>query len=207
MLTCGLMPGPTMKKILVFLLLVVAAGLCENHARDPVNDRQYHSIIPLGAERIDLKPSKRELFILATAESPAFEGWHSPMGAQYLLNPDGSRVDFYPGEIGFRLTATAMRPDMLLLDPYGTLTLPDGAINSYLLHLRFRMLIFHGLEITRVQPQAVRLIGMPSEVNYDERIYQMSFNLPRRVPITDRIVVEVLAPAGYRVCKFHLDLF
>jgi hypothetical protein len=197
-----------MKKIAVFVLIVVAAGFCENHARSSTSfDRRYHAIIPLGAERIDLRPSKRQLYILATAESPSFEGWHSPMNSHYLLKPDGSRVDSYPRQIRFRLTATAMRPDMLFLEPYGNLTLSDGAINDYLLHLSFRMLVFHGLQITHIQPQAVRLIGMPADVTYDERIYQMSFNLPRRIPITDRIVVEVLSPTGYRVCKFHLDLF
>lgn len=197
-----------MKKIALFILIVAVAGLCKDHARpSPDYDREYHSVIPLGAERIELKPSKRALYILATAESPAFEGWHSPMDAHYLVRPDGGKVDAYPREIGFRLTATAMRPDMLYLDSFGSLNIPDDAINDYLLHLQFRMIVFHGLEATRVEPESVRLIGMPADVAYDERIYQMSFNLPHRVPISDRIVIEVLAPTGYRICKFHLDLF
>jgi hypothetical protein len=200
-----------MKKIAIFIVIVAIAGLGKDHKDHNRNsesfDRQYHSIIPLGAERIDLRPSTRTLFILATAESPFFEGWHSPVDAHYLLKADGSRVEAYPREIGFRLTATAMRPDMLLLDPYGTLNLPDGSINDYLLHLQFRMTVFHGLETTSVEPESVRLIGMPADVNYDERIYQMLFNLPHQIPITDRIVIEVLAPTGYRICKFHLDLF
>ncbi len=197
-----------MKKIVIFLLLAGIAALCKDHARGSTDyGRQYHSIVPLGAEKIDLRPSKRSLYILATAESPYFEGWHGPLDAPYIFNPDGSKVDSYPGQIGFRLTATAMRPDMLFLDPYGTLDLPDSAVNDYLLHLHFRMLVFHGLQVTRVEPDAVREIGMPTDVAYDERIYQMSFSLPHRVPIEDRIVIEVLAPTGYRICKFHLDLF
>ncbi len=196
------------KRLLVFLLVVAVAALCKDHARNSSDyGRQYHSTVPLGAEKIDLRPSKRALYILATAESPHFEGWHGPEDAHYVIAPDGSRVDSYPGQIGFRLTATAMRPDLLFLDSYGTLDLPEGAVNEYLLHLHFRMLVFHGLEVTRFDPESVQLIGMPPEVAYGERIYQMSFNLPYRVPIEDRIVIEVLAPEGYRICKFHLDLF
>ena len=47
---------------------------------------------------------------------------------------------------------------------------------------------------------------MPAEVSYDERIYRIRFNLGR-IPIDDRIVLEVFSPTGERLSKFHVDLF
>jgi hypothetical protein len=49
------------------------------------------------------------------------------------------------------------------------------------------------------------LIGVPADIAYKERIYRVSVNLPR-VPMSDRVVLEVFAPDGERICKFHLDL-
>ena len=200
--------GSNMRKLAAFVLLFAVLGICKDHARDSSEFiREYHSQVPLGAERIDLRPSKRSLYLLATAESPGFEGWHGPDDGHVLFTSNGSKVRAYPQNIKFRLTATAMRPDLLLInDPYGTLSISDAGINNYLLNLRFRLIIFHGLEMTYVDPGYVRLIGMPAQVSYDERIFEMDFALPHLVPISDRMILEVLSPTGYRVCKFHLDL-
>jgi hypothetical protein len=40
---------------------------------------------------------------------------------------------------------------------------------------------------------------------YDERIYRIGFDMGK-IPIQDRVVMEVLTPTGQRLCKFHLDL-
>lgn len=197
-----------MKRLLVFIVLLASIAYSKNKAQnDRDYDVEYHSLVPLGAERIDLRTAKRALFLLATAESPYFEGWHGPSDGRQLFNADGSKVDWYPQQITFRLTATAMRPELMTLDSYGALNLTQNEINDYLLHLQFRMLVFHGLRITPIEPASVELAGMPANVPYDERIFQIHFNLPTRVPAQDRVVLEVLAPTGYRICKFHLDLF
>ncbi len=197
-----------MRKLAFFVLLFAVVGICKDHTRSSSTyERTYHSQIPLGAERIELRPSKRSLYLLATAESPYFEGWHGPEEGRLLFTSNGSKVQAYPQQIRFRLTATAMRPDMLTLDDsYGTLSMSDSAVNEYLLNLRFGMIIFHGLEQESLPPQYVRLIGMPAEIVYDERIFDIGFELPHQVSIYDRIVLEVLSSTGYRVCKFHLDL-
>jgi hypothetical protein len=197
----------TIALIAALPLLLAIVSLGRNRARDAVDERDYHSVVPLGAERIDLKPSKRDMYILATAESPYFEGWHGRADEHFLLSADGSKVKYYPRRIDFRLTATAMRPDLLSIDSFGTLHLTEPEVNDYLLHLGFRIIVFHGLQMTRIEPDSVRLLGMPADVPYDERIFRTSFNLPYPVPIDDRIVLEVLSPSGDRLCKFHLDLF
>lgn len=200
-------------RILWLGLLTVAvattSSVCQAQKhQDPDNERSFHAAVPLGAERIDLS-SGRTMYILATAESPRFEGWRArDTGSQkLLLRADGSPVHFYPQHLEFRLTATAMRPDLLSIDSYGRLNLSAAEINSYLLTLGFRLLVFHGLQVTQVVPETTHLIGMPAEINYDERVYQIAFDLPHAVSTDDRIVLEVLSPGGSRLCKFHLDFF
>lgn len=193
-------------------LLVAACSmsfLCQGQSHsDAPYQRTFRAAVPLGAERIDLSSGKT-MYLLVTAESPRFEGMRAldNGSTKALLRADGSRVQFFPKHIEFRITVTAMRPDLLTIDSYGRLNLSPSEINSYLLNLGFRMLIFHGLEITRVTPESNQLIGMPADVNYDERVFQIGFDLPHAVSTDDRIVLEVLSPAGSRLCKFHLDFF
>lgn len=71
--------------------------------------------------------------------------------------------------------------------------------------LHFRLKVFHGVEYRYIPPSFVELVGLPNDVRYNERIYRMGFELAK-VPIEDRIVIEVLSPNGDRLCKFHLDL-
>lgn len=201
------MRSEVLRKLAIFVLVTACLGLGKDPPKpaDPNSGRQFRTLIPLGAERIALRPSKRSLYLLATAESPYFEGWHGRDNSHDLFDSEGAKVRAFPQQLGFRVTATAMRPDLLMIDSYGTLSISDTAINDFLLNLKFRVLIFHGLEITAVEPESVRLLGMPSDINYEERIFHLSFNLPRQVPIEDRIILEVNSPTGYRMCKFHLD--
>lgn len=201
-----------MRPIATFVVCFALVTACHGRAPNATGyEREFHSVIPLGAERIDLHPADRNLYILATAESPGFEGWHTredgSSGDKSLLSADGTPVKFYPSHVDFRLTATAMRPDLLLIDSYGTLNLAPAQINQYLLGLTFKLLIFHGLDVTTVEPDSIRMIGMPAEVEYDERTWRASFSMPRPVPTDDHIVLEVLSPTGIRLCKFHLDFF
>lgn len=199
-----------MRSVASFVLALALVAACNGAVSDATSyEREFHSVVPLGAERIDLRPAGRTMYILATAESPTFEGWRArdDGNQRTLLRADGTPVRFFPQHVDFRLTATAMRPDLLMIDTYGTLNLSQEDINDYLLQMNFRLLVFHGLDITRIEPQAVRMLGMPADVQYDERIWQLSFDLPKPVPTTDHIVLEVLSSTGYRVCKFHLEFF
>lgn len=192
-----------------FLLFALAAASAEKAPPSSQYEREFHSTVPLGAERIDLRPARNEMYLLATAESPQFEGWHvrDEGDRKALLGADGRPVRFYPEHLSFRLTATAMRPKLLMIDSYGTLNLSEDALNNFLLNLRFRMLVFRGLDMMRVEPNNIKMIGMPADVPYNERIYGITFDLPRAVSTDERIVLEVLSPSGARLCKFHLDFF
>jgi hypothetical protein len=197
--------GPS--RVFALVLAMTIAVFADDHAHRTNIAQSYDSIVPLGGLKIELKPSNRDMFILASAESPYFDGCYSRTDATGLFTASGKKVAFYPTHIDFRLTATAMRPKMLDIDTYGALHVPETEINDYLLHLRFDVLVFHGLQKTTIQPSSVQLIGMPADVPYDERVFRISFDSPQQISIYDRMLLEVLSPSGDRLCKFHLDLF
>jgi hypothetical protein len=45
------------------------------------------------------------------------------------------------------------------------------------------------------------MIGMPADVPYDERVYRININAGN-LPITDRMVVEILSPEGKLLTHF-----
>ncbi|MFB3815312.1 MAG: hypothetical protein ACE14L_14495 [Terriglobales bacterium] len=165
----------------------------------------YREHVPLGIAGFFTRPARRSFYVISTARSAQFQDWKlkSRGGTRYVEGPDGSIIRQYPHNLSFRVTATAMLPELMDVDREMLDNVSD--MNALLLQLGFRLKIFHGLEVTTVNPQAVDMIGMPADVPYDERIYRLSFVLPREVPIEDRIVLEVLSPAGGRLCKFHLE--
>jgi hypothetical protein len=165
----------------------------------------YHSLVPLGAEAFQLHPAHRTLYLMGSARSPDFEGWKAieQHGRnQTVLDAAGSPVRYFPETVQFRVTASALREGMLEVPTFPLDA--AGDLNEYLLRLSFRVKIFHGLKVRLVEPDAVEMIGMPAEIPYDERVYGASFTLGR-VPLEDRIVLEVLDPGGERICKFHLE--
>ena len=170
----------------------------------PETELGYHALIPLGSETFLVQSWKSVLTVMASAHNQHFEGWRrQSRGEQrWLVDRAGQPVRFYPTAVDFRVSV-GTRTRISGSEPF-----PLHAafpVNDYLLNLRFRLKIFHGLHQTIVEPASVAIIGVPSDIPYQERIYRASFALPE-VSINDRIVLEVLAPTGERLCKFHLDL-
>jgi hypothetical protein len=169
-------------------------------------EMHFHSLVPLGSEAYQLQGEKWKgiVTVLGSAENPEFEGMvrREIQNRAELFSADGERMRTYPERIAFRITAS-YRTHVTDPSPFPFNTSVD--MNDYLLCLRFRVVVFHGLRQTVVHPEAVEMIGMPGEVPYDERIYRVTVNL-EDVPLTDRVVLEVRDGDGERVCKFHLDL-
>jgi len=167
---------------------------------------RFHSMIPLGAEAFELQGAKWKgiVTLLGSAENPQFEGMVRREIKQRVavFSADGERMKTYPERVSFRITAS-YRTRMVDASPFPISTTDEA--NDYLLHLRFRIVIFDGLRQTVLRPESVEMIGMPSEVPYDERIYRVAVDLAN-IPLTDRVVLEVRDPDGERICKFHLDL-
>jgi hypothetical protein len=193
----------TVRVLLAAALLTPAALPAQSGYRE--EPERLRALIPLGAESFRVvRPWKGTLTLMGLAENEQFCGWtRFRQNRRYLLRTDdGERVRFYPEQVDFRITAS-LRAN--LGDPSPVPLTAHTAPNDYLLGLRFRVAIFHGLHKRTLPPAAVDLIGVPADVDSDERVYRVSVNLPR-VPMEDRVVLEVLSPRGERIAKFHLDL-
>lgn len=162
-----------------------------------------HAHLPLGIEGFVLRPARRTLYVMSTADSPIFEGWHfAENGAQKLiLDRNGTPVRYFPQKLHFRVTASTM------LDLIGVESSPlqiDTDTNTFLRRLSFRLKIFHELHRITLEPESVQMLGVPADVSSEERVYGATFTVPR-TPIEDRMVLEVLTPEGDQLCRFHLE--
>lgn len=187
------------------LCCLAGAGIASGPAKtSPEVEYVYHSLIPLGSETFAVTPWDAVMTVLASAENPHFAGWRRLIHGERhrLVNAGGEPVRFYPERVEFRIT-TGTRTMMSDAQPYSLRT--SLGENDYLLNLRFRVKIFHGLRQKIVHPESTELIGVPADIPYNERIYRVAFDLAQ-VSMEDRVVLEVLAPNGERLCKFHLDL-
>lgn len=189
-------------------LLLAAAGVASGPAPKSTPLRyDFHSVVPLGIDALELQPARTTVYLLASAESSAFEGLQRVEhdGRVAVFGSDGQPVERFPEVIDFRLTASARKRNLVEeRDRYPVKT--QQGLNDYLLGLKFRLQVYHGLEGRTLEPESVRLIGMPADVPYDERIYRMSFHLGQ-VPLEDRMVLEVFAADGRRVSKFPLIFY
>ena len=161
--------------------------------------------IPLGVESFRLQPAAREFYLIASAENPAFDGLYRVTdhdGHDHLFNSDNKRVLYYPSRVQFRLTASTREK---LIDDHPFDIRAKIGINELFVQLRFRIKVFHALEYRYIKPTFIENVGMPKDVQYDERIYRIGFELGK-IPIEDRVEMEVISPTGERLCKFHLDL-
>lgn len=186
------------------VLLVASASTVVGQANPTL---RFHSLIPLGADAYELrnKQWKGTMTLMASAESPQFEGMEVRTVSKrtQLFSEDGKRIERFPSHVDFRVTAT-FRAHFAETSPFPISASLDDQ-NAYLLGLKFRVVVFSGLQQTVVKPKSVEMIGVPGEMAYDERIYRISVDLAD-FPLTDRVVLEVQDPGGGRIAKFHLDL-
>lgn len=170
----------------------------------PQSVYKYHSIVPLGMENLRLQPGGEAIRLLATAECRSLEGIRriGVLGTARLVAPNGSRLLYYPSEISFRLTASALKK---AADRDPVIVNADQDVNSFLLNLHMRLKVFRGLDAYELEPEQAELIGVPAAVPYGERIYHAVFRL-EQVPSDARIVLEVFDGSGQRISRFHLDL-
>lgn len=195
-------------------ILALAVAIPLSAARPPQRSQQsaqdnedwtFHSLLPLGSTPLAMKPGPNDLTLMATAESPMFEGWRRVIrnNQRQLVDASGVPVRSFPENLNFRVTASTRSDRVLPFDQPDPIAGSDT--ETWLRNLSFRLKIFRGLDAREVEPVAIKNLGMPPDVPYDERIYLVSFDV-KDVPSTDRLVLEVFAPDGTRVGKFHLEL-
>lgn len=183
------------------LLLIVAGLALAASARNvPKQAPGLRSNIPVGYDVVLLKPSKATLSLIGLIECPELEGaQHVSEGSHAkLISSDGSTVKEFPQRFSFRITASLKK--VFLDGPVASVELPDDP-QELLLHLKFRVRTYHGLEVREVEPQSIEMIGMPSDVPYDERVYRININAGN-LPITDRMVLEISSPEGKLLTHF-----
>jgi hypothetical protein len=162
--------------------------------------------IPLGIESLRLEPAGQPFYLIASAQNPEFEGLYRRAGKNErvrLFDADDKPVLFYPSRVQFRLTASS-REKLMEMRPFDTHA--KISLDDLFTRLQFRVKVFHALEYRFIKPAYVENVGVPKNVPYNERIYRIGFDLGK-IPIDDRVVMEVISPTGERLCKFHLDLF
>lgn len=195
----------TLAVTLALTTALLAAGPA---SKSSLWEYDFHTVVPLGTDALRLVPAKKTIYLMASAESAAFEGMkrHERDSQIVVEGPDGHQVQDFPQSMDFRVTASMKRNKLAGddVDPYPVPA--QDSVNDYLLKLGFRVKIFHGIEMRTLEPTEVKMIGVPGDVPYDERVYRVSFDLGK-VPLSDRIVLEVLDPAGDRVSRFHLEVY
>lgn len=203
--------NPTSRQSLILLAALAAASSCcllqaqSNHAGNlsVAGVWRLHSRIPLGADALLLEPTHQTVEMLASAEAQQFEGWRldATHGKPALLNTSGKPVRALPERIAFRVTIGTL--DKLSdLDP-----LPfrcSESLNDFLLGLHFEVEVFRGMRMRVVQPENVRMIGVPADETSQERIYRVQFDMGALLP-QDRIALIVSDRQGVRLTKFHLE--
>ncbi len=189
------------KSALLVSCVLMAMSLGAEPRRVPLS---VNGRIPLGIESFRMEPSKTDFYLMASAENEHFTEVDRQIDGdkETLINRDGSLVKHYPERVQFRVSASS-REKSFDDKPWAVDT--KVAAEDFFAKLQFRVKVFHGLQSREVQPEYVRDIGMPRDVPYNERIYQIGFTIGK-VPIEDRVVLEVISPTGERLCKFHLDL-
>ena len=172
---------------------------------DPNEVYWYKAPLPLGADAFILQPANREFYLLSCIEDRRFNRLQVSRvrSSQFVIDSSGGVWKHYPSELTFRVTATALDAGELKSDV--DKINEQGDLNSFLLGLHFRLKVFQGLAMKTISPSAVRLIGVPSDVPYEERIYRVSFDASQ-FPVDARLVMEVLSPAGKLLSRFHLEL-
>lgn len=182
------------------LLIVAGLALAASARNVPRSASGLHSNTPMGYDVMLLKPSKATLSLIGLIECPELEGAQHVSEGSYakLISSDGSTIKEFPKHFSFRITASLQK--VFLDGPVTSIELPDDP-QELLLHLKFRVRAYHGLEVREVEPQSIEMIGMPADVPYDERVYRININA-KNLPITDRMVVEIFSPEDKLLTHF-----
>ena len=160
---------------------------------------------PAGTEVILLKPSGAVVTVLGLAECPEIAGAQQvDQGLQAkVVNADGEPLKRFPRHFSFRVTASLRKT---LLEEPGSVLQTNDEPSQILVKLKFRLKAYDGLHMRVIEPDSSSMIGVPADIPYDERIYRVTFDLPKDEPVTERFVLEVISPQGERLARLHFSL-
>lgn len=161
--------------------------------------------LSLGMDSFKIEPSDKKLYLLACIEDRRFDRLQVSRvpSSPFVIDAAGKVWRNYPNEITFRVTATGINEQFVGMDSYDIKEKTD--FNQLLLGLRFRLKAYRWLDMQIREPEQVKMIGMPADVPYNERVFRVTFNTGD-LPVDDRLVLEVLTPDGKLLSRFHLEL-
>jgi hypothetical protein len=163
-----------------------------------------HSAMPAGYTVVRLEPSGAIVAVLGLIECPEVEGArHVSEGMNSkIVAADGVPLTHFPHHFSFRITASLRKT---LLDAPSDTVMTGEDPQQFLLDLRFKLKVYHGLETHEVVPQSVKLIGVPADVASDERVFRVTFEV-ENLPVSDRLVLLVLSPQEETLTHFSFAL-
>ena len=189
-----------MRATILFSILLLGVVCAQQAATTP---RKYTELEHLDNDSIRL-PSGEKLTFLATWIAPEltkFERVDSANGS-YVRDANGKRVTRYPDKMTLRVTV-GNRTEVSNGKPLDF----DSKLSAQELasSLHFRLRVYEGLEYRLLEPLTSKVIGVPKDIPYNERIYLVEFSL-KDVPIEDRLVIEALDPEDTRVTRFSVSM-
>jgi hypothetical protein len=186
------------------LLLIVAGFAFAAAKNSPKPMPSLRPNMPAGYDIMLLKPSKTTLSLIGLIECPELEGAQQVAEGLHkkLVSADGSTIKEFPQRFSFRITASLKK--VFLDSPVTSVALPDDP-QKLLLNLKFRVRAYNALQVREIVPQSIELIGMPADVPYDERVYRINIDAGK-LPITDRLVVEIFSPEGELLTHFPFSV-
>ena len=186
---------------------LLATALCLSFAL-AAQERQefvFRDRTPMGGDALILMPAKKRLQLVATLESKELEGVRQIHYGrdEFLRGPDGGPFRFYPHELRFRFR---IGQKVTFFEKYPNPVETKDSPDVFQSNLRFQMKLFHGLNAEIIDPDEAKIIGVPKNIPYDERIYSVRFKLPREVPSDERLKLEVFDRHGTLITKFQVQL-
>lgn len=160
--------------------------------------------MPVGFEVVQLKPSGATLSLMGLIECSEIEGLQQvSQGLRAkVVSTSGATLQQFPRHFSFRVTASLRK--MFIDGPDHSLTVVEDP-QDLLLKLGFRLKVYDGLDMHEVAPESVTMIGVPADIASDERVFRVSFDVGD-VPVTDRMVLEVITPEGEDLTHFPFEL-
>jgi hypothetical protein len=186
------------------LLIVAGFALAAAGGTTPKTTPGLRSNMPAGYDVMVLKPSKAVLSLIGLIECPELAGaQHVAEGShKRLVSAEGETIKEFPQQFSFRITASLRK--VFIEEPSTSIDVADDP-QQLLLHLKFRIRAYNGLEVREIEPQSIEMIGMPADVPYDERVYRINIDTAK-LPITDRLVVEIYSPQDQLLTHFPFSL-
>ena len=173
-------------------------------AQNSTPEVRFHAITPLGSDALVLRPANKVVSMMLTLECKELDEARivEKDSKKLVANADGTELKNYPAEIKFRFTVGTKT----VLGEKSPLEVQTSSTpEQFASHLHFRLKVFHGVDAQTLEPTESKIIGVPLDMPYDERIYRIAFKL-NEIPVSDRMMFEVVDETGARVAKFHLQL-